>query len=237
MTSDARLSAASNDNRYAAIANWEGGGASVWDAISGTHLADLAVGRHGVLKFSGDSRLLAATPDGVTLWRTSDWRCVGRLQAEGTTPTGLGISFSPDSRVLAIAQPNGILRLTDPTTGKDWVRVTLSDQTAASFMTFSPDQRFLVTSPVDERQTAQVWDLTAMRSELAHRGINWPADVLCLRTNPLSIAGQLEVALDDGGLIRRHDAASPRKTRSQMWENFVNFLQRAIGATQERGVE
>jgi eukaryotic-like serine/threonine-protein kinase len=202
-TRDARLSAASDDNRYAAIANWEGGGASVWDAISGTHLADLAVGRHGVLKFSGDSRLLAATPDGVTLWRTSDWRCVGRLHAEGTTPTGLGISFSPDSRVLAIAQPNGILRLTDPTTGKDWVRVTLSDQTAASFMTFSPDQRFLVTSPVDERQTAQVWDLTAMRSELAHRGINWPADVLCLRTNPLSIAGQLEVALDDGGLIRR----------------------------------
>jgi WD40 repeat protein len=236
-TSDARQSAASDDNRYAAIANWEGGGASVWDAISGTHLADLAVGRHGVLKFSGDGRLLAATPDGVTLWRTSDWRCVGRLHAAGTTPTGLGISFSPDSRVLAIAQPNGILRLTDPTTGKDWVRVTLSDQTAASFMTFSPDQRFLVTSPEDERQTAQVWDLTETRSALAGRGIDWPANVLSPATNPKAISGQLEVALDDGALISRHDTASSRNTRSQMWEDFVSFMRRAIGATQQKGVE
>jgi WD40 repeat protein len=234
---DGRKSAASDDNRYAAIANWDAGGAAVWDALSGAHLADLPIGRHGILQFSRDGRLLAATPDGVTLWRTSDWRCVGRLNAEGTTPTGLGISFSPDSRVLAVAQPNGILRLVDPTTGKDWVRVTLSDQTAASTMTFSPDQRFLVTSPVDERLPAQVWDLTAMRSELAHRGIDWPADVLRLGTNPPSIAGQLEVALDDGGLISPHDTARPRNTRSQMWENFVDFLQRAIDATQEKRVE
>ena len=234
---DARKSAASDDNHYAAIANWNDGGAAVWDALSGAHLADLAVGRHGVLQFSGDGRLLAASPDGITLWRTSDWSCVGRLHAEGTTPTGLGIAFSPDSRVLAVAQPNGILRLVDPTTGKDWAHVTLADQTAASTITFSPDQRVLVTSPVDERLPAQVWDLTAMRSELAHHGIDWPADVLRLGSNPLSIAGQLEVALDDGGLIRRHDAASPRNARRQMWENFVNFLQRAIGATQERGVE
>jgi WD40 repeat protein len=234
---DARKSAASEDNRYVAIANWNVGGAAVWDAFSGTRLAAFPVGRHGVLQFSRDGQLLAATPDGVTLWRTSDWRCVGRVHAEGTTPTGLGIMFSPDSRVLAVAQPNGILRLIDPTTGKDWARVTLSDQTAASTMTFSADQRYLVTLPVDERLPAQVWDLTAMRSELAQRGIDWPADVLRLGTNPLAIAGQLEVALDSGGLIRRHDTASPRNTRSQMWDDFVRFLRLAIGATQENGVE
>ena len=45
-------SAASDDNRYAAIANWEDGGAAVWDAFSGAHLADLPVGRHGLLQFS-----------------------------------------------------------------------------------------------------------------------------------------------------------------------------------------
>jgi hypothetical protein len=229
-THDARKSTASDDNRYAAIANWEAGGAAVWDASSGAHVADLAVGRYGIVQFSGDGRLLAATPDGVTLWRTSDWRCVGRLHAEGTTPAGLGISFSPDSRVLAIAQPNSILRLTDPTTGKDWARVTLSDQTAASIMTFSPDQRFLVTSPLDERLPTQVWDLTAMRSDLARRGIDWPADVLRLRTNRLAIAGSLEVVLDDGGLLRRLDAAAHRNNATQMWRTGVDFLRRAMRA-------
>jgi WD40 repeat protein/tRNA A-37 threonylcarbamoyl transferase component Bud32 len=233
-THDARKSTASDDNRYAAIANWEAGGAAVWDASSGARVADLAVGRYGILQFSGDGRLLAATPDGVTLWRTSDWRCVGRLRAEGTTPAGLGISFSPDSRVLAIAQPNGILRLTDSTTGKDWARATLSDQAAASIMTFSPDQRFLVTSPLDERLPTQVWDLTAMRSELARRGIDWPADVLRLGTNRLAIAGPLEVVLDDGGLLRRLDAAAHRNNATQMWENSVNLLQRAMRAAFQR---
>ena len=144
-------STASDDNHYAAIANWEDGGAAVWNAVSEAHLADLAVGRHGLLQFSPDGLLLAATPDGVTLWRTNDWQYVGRLHAEGTTPTGLGISFSPDSRVLAVAQANGILRLIKTTSGKDWGHVAILDPTAASAITFSPDQRFLVTSPVDER--------------------------------------------------------------------------------------
>lgn len=227
---DARKSAASDDNRYAAIANWNGGGAAVWDVFSGARLANLSVGRHGVLQFSRDGRLLAATPDGVTLWRTNDWRCVGRLHAEGTTPTGLGISFSPDSRVLAVAQPNGVLRFVDPTTDKDWARVTLSDQTAASTMTFSPDQRFLVTSPVDERLPSQVWDLTAMRSELARRGVDWPADVLRSTPNRPAIDGDLEVVLDDGGRIRRLDGSIERNTAIQLWENAMNFLQRATRA-------
>jgi WD40 repeat protein/tRNA A-37 threonylcarbamoyl transferase component Bud32 len=235
---DARKSAASDDNRYAAIANWNDGGAAVWDVFSGAHLADLPVGRHGTLQFSRDGRLLAATPDGVTLWRTSDWRCVGQLHAEGTTPTGLGISFSPDSRVLAVAQPNGVLRFVDPTTGKDWARVALSDQSAASTMTFSPDQRFLVTSPVDERLPSQVWDLTAMRSELARRGIDWPADVLRSTPNPQAIDGDLEVVLDDGGLMHRFDGAIESNTAIQLWENAMNFLQRATrAAAQEKGAK
>jgi hypothetical protein len=65
---------------------------------------------------------------------------------------------------------------------------------------------------------------------LTRRGIDWPADVLRLRTNPLAIAGQLEVALDDGGLIPRHDAVSHPNTGNPMWDNLVNFLQRAMRA-------
>ena len=46
---DPRKGAVSNDNQYVAIANWESGGASIWDARSGAHLVDLAVGKHGVV--------------------------------------------------------------------------------------------------------------------------------------------------------------------------------------------
>ncbi len=76
---DPRKSAISNDSRYAAVANWESGGVTVWNGQSGAHLADLEVGRCGVPHFSPDGRFLAATPDGVTLWSTGDWRRTASL--------------------------------------------------------------------------------------------------------------------------------------------------------------
>jgi WD40 repeat protein/tRNA A-37 threonylcarbamoyl transferase component Bud32 len=207
-TGDPRKSAVSNDNRFAAIANWDNIGASVWDAGSGTLLATLPLGFCGVLQFSPDGRLLAATPDGVTLWRTSDWQRVSELHAAGTTPTGLGLAFSPDSRVLAVGQPNGILRLVDPVSGQDWVCVTQADLNITSILAFTPDQRHLVTSSIDERLPGQIWDLTAMRRELARRGIELPAEVLSPAATVSAIDGEVEVVLDDGGLLRQLDAGT-----------------------------
>jgi WD40 repeat protein len=204
---DPRKSAVSPDNRYAVIANWEAGGAATWDAETGAHLADLNIGRCGVVEFSPDGHLLAATPDGVTLWRTGDWQRVRQLHAHGTTPTGLGIAFSPDSRLLAVGQANGILRLVDPGTGNDWAHLTHFDMSVAEVMKFSPDQRYLVTSGVDDRSTTLIWDVSGMRSELERRGLDWPADVLAVAAAP-SLEGELEIVLDDGGLLRQLEAAT-----------------------------
>ncbi len=198
---DPRKGDVSNDNRFVAVANWDQGGATVWDAHSGQQVADLAVGRCGVPHFSPDGRLLATTPDGVAVWRTSDWRCVHHLHAQGTTPTGLAIAFSPDSRVLAVSQLNGILSLVDPFTAHEWASLSRGDSGIASIMTFSPDQQWLITSSGDEGTAAQVWDLMAMRRELGDRGLDWPADVLRATVSPQSFKERLEVTLDDVRLI------------------------------------
>jgi eukaryotic-like serine/threonine-protein kinase len=194
---DPRKSAVSGDGRYAAIAGWERGGAEVWDARSGAKLADLAVGRHGVLQFSPDAKFLAATPDGVTLWSTDEWKCIHHLNARGTTPTGLGIAFSPDSRVLAVGQVNGVLSLFDTWTGKEFARLSHRDQSVASSIAFSPDQQWLLTSSTEEHSTAQLWDLAALRRELESRGLAWPADILQSAPTKQMIEGQLEVQFDD----------------------------------------
>ncbi len=199
---DPRTSAVSNDNRFAAIANWENPSASVWDAKSGKLLAELAAGPHGILQFSPDSRLLAATPDGVTLWRTSDWRRIAQLHAEGTTPTGLGIAFSPDSRVLAVGQNNGILALTDPLTGNELARLTRLDFSVASTIAFSPNQQTLVAASLDEHSPTLVWDLVAMRYELANRGLDLPAGMLRASECLDKVEEHFEVVFDDIDLIR-----------------------------------
>jgi WD40 repeat protein len=207
---DPRNSDVSDDNRFVTVAKWESGGATVWDAQSGKRLADLAVGQHGVPLFSPDSRLLAVTPDGVTIWSTGDWRRINQLHAPGTTPTGLGITFSPDSRVLAVGHVNGALGLVDPLTGKEWARISRSDLSSTKVMAFSPDQRWLVTSSIDERFPAQVWDLVTMRRELANRGLDLPADVLRPAASPENFEDQIEVVLDDVGLL---GSSSPPETK------------------------
>lgn len=197
---DARMAAISEDGQFAAIANWHQGGATIWNAASGEPVADLGIDRHGVVQFSPNGKLFAATPDGVTLWRTKDWRRIHQLHAQGTTPTGLGLAFSHDSRVLAVGDVNGGLELIDPTSARPWAHLSRWDMRVASVMAFSADQRWLVTASSDERSPALVWDLTAMRRELSQRDLDLPSDVL--RAGRSLPPSRLKVYLDESAISR-----------------------------------
>jgi eukaryotic-like serine/threonine-protein kinase len=209
-SSDARKAAVSDDRRYVAIANWNFRGAAIFDAASGRQVAELPVGLHGVPLFSPDSRWLATSPDGVSLWRTADWLLKHELQAQGTTPSGLGIAFSPDSRVLAIGQSGGVIRLIETETGRDLAQLSHPDLNQASVMAFSPDQTHFITLPLEAELPALIWDLAAIRRELARRGLDWPADVLT--PHPSSSSNRslspLAVTLDLGNLLQQQEAES-----------------------------
>ena len=118
---DPRMSAISNDDQFAAVAGWNLGGVTIWDVERGQRLAQLAAGKYGVMEFSPDGQWLATSPGGVQIWRTSDWTLAHELHAQGTTPNGLGIAYSKDSRMLAIGEPNGEVRLVDPRSGATWL--------------------------------------------------------------------------------------------------------------------
>jgi WD40 repeat protein len=204
---DPRKAAASGDGRHVAIAHWFAGGVAIWDAASGRHLIDLPVGKLGDLVFSPDGRLLASTPDGVRLWRTSDWRLASELHASGSTPNGLGIAFSHDSRALAVGQPKGILRLVDTQTGTDWARISFFDRSCPSVMAFTPDHTRMIAFSLDEQLPGCLLNLVPMRRELARRGLDWPAEVL-LGDARLSQSSYtpMEVRVDDGALLLELDA-------------------------------
>jgi hypothetical protein len=236
--SDARKAAVSDDHRYVAIANWEFGGAGIWDAESGRHLANLAIGYTGVPHFSPDGKWLATTPDGVRLWRTEDWRLASEMRAQGTTPSGLGIAFSPDSRILAIGQPGGAIRLSDPETGEDYAQFSHPDLNRASILAFSPDQTLLATLPLEADLPALVWDLATIRRELARRGLDWPADVLAPRpgANPASVSS-LTVTLDSGNLAQQQEAeALLRRAGTRPTVESRDLMQRASELDPENAV-
>ena len=206
---DARRAAVSNDGRHVVLGNWEDGGASVFELPGGQRLLDLKMGKHVDPQISADDRWLATSPDGVRLWRVADWTLTHELHAKGTYPAGLGIAFSPDSRVLAVGQTDGIVRLVDPESGADWARLSRYDLGSAARIVYSPDQTRLVTLQFEDELTGWVWNLAAMRPELAKRGLDWPADVL--RCEARSIETKpIEVVMDDGGLLLLLDTMERR---------------------------
>ncbi len=198
---DPRKAALSRDGRWAAIASWEAGGATVWNANTGAQLAALATGRCGMVEFSPDGRWLASTPSGVQLWRTSDWSLAQNLHAQGTTPNGLGIAFSPDSTVLAVGQTNGELRLIDPETGQDWARLVHPAPDLPSIMAFTSDNRKLVCLPTDLSLQPWVWNLAEIRRSLAELELDWPANVLAIRPEANDPALEVEIEWSDAGLM------------------------------------
>ena len=205
---DARGAAVSPDGAWLSLANWHEAGVNIWDAASGQHVASLAAGITGRPLFSPDGRWLATTPDGVRLWRTGDWKPGSALHAQGTTPGGLGITFSPDSRVLAVGQPDEITRLVGPETGQCYAELLRPDSRNSAYLAFTPDQSQLIEVPSGDRGAPRIWDLFEIRRELAIRGLDWPADVLGPNptTDSSSIATELIVKLDDGGLLVRQQS-------------------------------
>jgi WD40 repeat protein len=205
---DIRGISVSPDGKSVSLANWRDAGVEVWSTSNVRRIVDLPAGRNGRPLFSPNGRWLAATPDGVRLWHVADWRPGPKVHSRGDTPSGLGIAFSPDSKVLAVSQPDEITRLVDPETGIDWAELRRPDALPSPFLAFTPDQSRLIEAPWG-RGTPRIWDLTAIRRQLARLGLDWPADVLKVEAHkPIpSSSNDAAITLDEGNMANVQAAA------------------------------
>ncbi len=231
--------AISSDRNWAVLANRPHGGILVYNAVTGQQIAELATKSDSLPLFSPDNRWLAASFGDVRVWRVSDWELAVELQAPAKTLSGQEIAYSPDSRVLAIGQPNGVIRLTDPATGEDWVSLTDTVKSPCAFLAFSPDQSRLVTMAASEEAVPRIWDLTAIRRELALRGLDLPSDVLKTTSNANSIddSTRLVVTFDIGNFRKKAEARDlVSKARTSSPEQALELFQQAVQTDPECGL-
>src|SRR5262249_49348944 len=99
------------------------------------------------------------------LWRVGSWR-------QGPRFDGRVFAFSPDSQVLAVEDGPGAVQLVDPDTGKQYARLEAPTQTRFLGLWFTPDGTQLVAAGL-QSQALHVWDLRAIRRQLAAMGLDW----------------------------------------------------------------
>jgi hypothetical protein len=99
---------------------------------------------------------------------------------------------------LALETGQGVVRLVDPDTGREYARLEDPNQDRCrGYPAFSPDGTKLIV--IGETQSLHVWDLRAIREELAKLDLDWDAPPYPLK--PLGEAViPLQVNVDLGDL-------------------------------------
>jgi WD40 repeat protein len=194
---DVRSAAVSPDGKWVATGSHDVSGLRVWEAATGRQVLSLDSGRLTHVAFSPDNRWLAVGGRELRLYEAGTWKAGPALGGAFY----YGFCWSPDSRLLAAEQGDGVIRLVETESGKVLVRLAAPDQDrvstqAARVMTFSRDGSRLVFSGMDT-QSLHVWDLRALREQLRPLGLDWTGPAY----GPAAPPGpRLAVTLDTGGL-------------------------------------
>jgi serine/threonine protein kinase/dipeptidyl aminopeptidase/acylaminoacyl peptidase len=166
---DVRTITVSPDGRLVATGSHSGLHVKVWEAETGNFLVELPMGALSFALFSPDGRWLATRGQGgCRLWAVDSWREGPAIDASMLA----AFAFSPDSKLLAVGTSQGIIRLVDPDTGREYARLEDPNQQQIASLTFSPDGT-QVAAVGSGGQWCHLWDLRALGQGLAELGLPW----------------------------------------------------------------
>ncbi len=167
---DCRSVAVSPDGQWLATGSQITPRAQVWRIADGTKVAELPTGAGGI-RFSPDGKWLAGNSR-LRLWQVGTWREHRQITEVG----GYFRCFSPDGRLMVVADPDQVIRLVESETGRTLARLASPDLCTVGNVAFSADGSRLVVATKDRPSPAvHVWDLRKIRKHLVRMGLNWDA--------------------------------------------------------------
>lgn len=171
--------ALSIDGRWLVVGADSGWGTSVFDTLTGRRVRTLDTAFGGV-QFSADGRwLVVVTLRETKLFRTSDWTPAWSKATESQSPTSSGgAAFSPDGAMLALVTASSRAVLVDTESGRELGLLESPDAAPIRVVRWTKDGRRLVLAT--RENTLEVWNPTALQTELARLNLDWNAPATTL---------------------------------------------------------
>jgi eukaryotic-like serine/threonine-protein kinase len=168
-----------------------------WDLLRGTN-AVLATDAHRVL-FSRNSRTIAIlSRDGTfEIWNDGLHSLRTNVLANGEVGFEAAAAFSPDTRLLAVACSDDVIRLLESATGKLLGAFTGHKQSVLS-VAFSPDGQTLATASEDS--TLKLWNVATRQELLTIRRLGGGLRGLTFSPDGQFLVGGGSFSLQTGGL-------------------------------------
>jgi WD40 repeat protein len=164
--------ALSPDRKWLATGTWQAREAtSVWEVKTGRKLRELDR-MSSTVAFSPDNRtLVTCNSREYVFWDTATWQPRHRV----ATTQGIAVpgpsAFARDGTLLAIAPTRTHIKLLNPQTSAEIASLTPPEHQNITSLTFSADGQQLAATT--ESRAVQLWDLRALRRELAALGLDW----------------------------------------------------------------
>lgn len=147
----------------------------VWDMRDRTPVFRQPLGAHAAV-FSPDGRWLAGAVDReYRIWEAGSWKLRRVILGEGAEGVQHPVEFSPNGRMLAVVRRLDAVQLIDMHNGEELATLAAPDASTIQWVKFSPDSRRLAV--ITRARGLQVWDLPALRSELAAMGLDWTESI------------------------------------------------------------
>jgi serine/threonine protein kinase/WD40 repeat protein len=161
---------ASADMRWLAAGTWGGSGVNVWNVPERRLARSLPVPGSANVAFSPDGTLLATGGTSYKVWQAGSWRQLYEVLKPSPDNIPGIMTFSTDSRWLAVLKHRDIALL-DAATGHELATLEAPHQPWIRAFCFNADASKLIALQAD--QSLEVWDLQAMRRQLASLNLDW----------------------------------------------------------------
>jgi WD40 repeat protein len=162
----------SPDGRWVVAASYYGLGVTAWDAHNGRLAHHLITNENATVSFSPDSRtLVTATTTECVWWNVENWQVRMRRPLDLGGDVAALVAFSPTGRLLALTSPRDQVSLLEPETGRELAALISPIPGMLGCLVFSGDDRYLAAQTVDK--VVHLWDLVALRRELAAMKLDW----------------------------------------------------------------